>query len=117
MTTVADRFYLDRPGVESNADSARTTQDRLGDAVRTLREVLTRRDGCWGTDDIGKAFGNEYKPAETDVLVTGDEMAVGFADYAAGLDAYAEKFSQIDEDNAARLDRLNAQGIRGQQRD
>ncbi|MET8281671.1 WXG100 family type VII secretion target [Micromonospora sp. NPDC005174] len=94
----------DIPGVHGVADRLGTAGDRLGDALRALQRDLDAVYGCWGDDDAGKSFANNYVgTAEQQLadLATTVETLGGVAD---NLDVIADAFQQLDAQGGGSLE-------------
>ncbi len=101
---MAKDFYLDESAFGSVVGGLDGTGHGLkGDQVR-LSTTLDQYTGCWGDDEIGKAFENNYwANAEKIRLGTGD-AADGIIGTAESAGETAEILASVDEETARRLD-------------
>ncbi|WP_156753225.1 WXG100 family type VII secretion target [Actinokineospora pegani] len=102
---MAEEFRLDPDGLAAGTRKLDAAGTRLTSAVAALNVVLDDHDGCWGTDDIGKAFATNYVQPATDVRTYGADAGTGLVLTAEGLDEASEVFQSVDHDHAARIDR------------
>lgn len=101
MSVVADETYVDVPGVRRNADGVRRIRDNLARPLQRLDELSAAYDGCWGSDDIGSAFGSKYTPDSTEARKSVGETTEGLGVYADNLVTSAERLKEADERNGA----------------
>jgi hypothetical protein len=101
---MADNFYLDEPAFEGVTDSMLVTGTNLGTDYDNLNGVLLATQGCWGDDEIGKAFeGNYWEDAE-DIRVKLAPAGEGLVTSAKGVRGKARDLASLDEENARWLD-------------
>jgi hypothetical protein len=101
---MADQFYLDEPALEGVTDSMIVAGTNLDTAWKKLDGVLTATQGCWGDDDIGKAFEGNYWEKADEVWTATEHAGEGIngtADYVRKKARYLEG---LDERNARYID-------------
>jgi hypothetical protein len=108
---VADRFELDENAAVAAGRRARTAGLRLREAHRELVAVLDDHDGCWGDDDIGKAFANKYVQTADGTRENTKILATNLVDTGDYIVDAAREFAGVDEDNARRFDRILADNV------
>jgi hypothetical protein len=108
---VAENFEIDEGDAVRAGERARSAGQRLQDAHGALAAVLDARNGCWGSDDIGKAVEKSYVEYADDVSAAtkarGKNLS-GVGDFTVGA---AREFGDIDEDNAKRIDGAYADSV------
>ncbi|MCG8916456.1 ESX-1 secretion-associated protein [Actinokineospora sp. PR83] len=102
---MAEEFRLDPDGVAAGTKRLKTAGGRLNTAVTALNVVLDDHDGCWGTDDIGKAFEQKYVQPATDVRKYGADAGTGIVTTGENLDSASTTFQSVDHEHASRIDR------------
>ncbi|MET0188922.1 MAG: hypothetical protein ABW212_08000 [Pseudonocardia sediminis] len=107
---MAENFYLDPDGLKNATNGMRTSGREIKAAFDRLGHTLDDHHGCWGTDDIGTAFGNKYVPSASSFRTDGATGAANFTDMADTADEWSETFQSVDEDNARRIDRDSIKG-------
>jgi hypothetical protein len=110
---VAERFELDEDAAKDAGDRAGSAGQRLRDAHRELVAVLDDRDGCWGDDDIGKAFANSYVEFADGTRDNTKMIATNLADTGKYVVSVVDEFVDADADNAREIDRVYADDIEG----
>jgi hypothetical protein len=101
---MADDFYLDEPAFEGVTDNILVTGTNLNTAYGKLNGVLLSTQGCWGDDDIGKAFeGNYWENAEK-VRTGMDGAGDGIVETSKNARKSAQYLSTLDEENARYID-------------
>ncbi len=103
MSVVADETYVDLPGVRRNAEGVRRIRSDLAGPLERLNALSAEYEGCWGSDDIGRAFGEKYSPDSTEARAGVGETAEGLDIYADNLEISADNLSRLDEDNASHV--------------
>ncbi|MFC9250960.1 hypothetical protein [Amycolatopsis thailandensis] len=101
---MAEKFFLDPGGLAEATGRLRALGDRLDQAHRRLADTLHHHDGCWGEDEIGKAFSKNYVPAAANTLEGVREAGPALGAFAGTADKASENFSRVDRDTAARMD-------------
>ncbi|MBN9757956.1 hypothetical protein DMP14_21475 [Pseudonocardia sp. Ae707_Ps2] len=103
MSVVADETYVDLPGVRRNADGVRRIRSDLAGPLERLNALSAQYEGCWGSDDIGKAFGEKYSPDSTEARAGVGETTEVLDLYADNLEISAENLTRLDEDNGSHV--------------
>jgi len=101
---MADDFYLDEPAFEGVTDGMLVTGNNLTTAYTDLDGVLLATQGCWGDDEIGKAFeGNYWENAEK-VRTGMDGAGDGIVETSRSARLTARDLASVDEQTAKWLD-------------
>jgi hypothetical protein len=108
---VPDRFELDEKAAEDAGHRAQEAGQRLREAHRALVAVLDDHDGCWGDDDVGKAFANKYVQKADATRENTKILATNLADTGDYIVDVAREFADVDEDNARRIDGIYADNV------
>jgi hypothetical protein len=108
---VADRFELDENGAVEAGERARSAGQALLAAHRKLVAVLDDHDGCWGDDDLGRAFANKYVQVADGTRENTEVLATNLVDTGTYIVNAARKLADVDEDNARRIDGLVADNV------
>ncbi len=106
-----DRFELDENEAVDAGHRAQKAGQRLREAHRALVAVLDDHDGCWGDDDIGKAFANKYVQVADGTRENTNVLATNFSDAGAYIVDVAGELADVDEGNARRIDGLYADNV------
>lgn len=104
---MAENFRLDPDGLARGTRDARGAGQRLGDAFKRLTEVTDAHDGCWGDDDIGKAFAKNYVGPSADNRKYSQDSVQAFGKYADDGDQASTAFQGVDQQNAQAMDQQN----------
>ncbi|AUS81314.1 hypothetical protein C1701_26700 [Actinoalloteichus sp. AHMU CJ021] len=100
---MADETSVDTTEVFIHNKEDREAIEDFGAAWRELCQVLDANDGCWSTDDIGKAFANKYvEPADGQVQSLEDVYEI-CANMSGFVPEVVELFMQIDSEGAQDL--------------
>ncbi|WP_224390432.1 WXG100 family type VII secretion target [Pseudonocardia sp. ICBG1293] len=108
---MADRFEIDEDEAIRAGERAGSAGDRLQKAHRNLASLLEARHGCWGTDDVGKAFDNSYSKYADPLRVNTEPLGENFSGVGEFTVNMAREFRKVDEDNADRIDGVYADNI------
>ena len=108
---MADRFELDESEAVDTGERAQDAGRRLLDAHRDLVAVLDDHEGCWGDDDIGKAFANKYVEIADGTRENTSVLAANFSDAGTYIVDVAGELADVDEDNARRIDGIYADNV------
>jgi hypothetical protein len=101
---MAENFRLDPHALSTANGDFKVVGDTLGDAFHVLTGVLDDHDGCWGSDDIGKAFEKNYKEPAKEVRGYAGDAIEGMVDLHEGVDESKETFESVDYENAKKID-------------
>jgi hypothetical protein len=108
---VVDRFELDEDAALDAGERAMSAGERLLEAHRALVAVLEENDGCWGDDDIGKAFANKYVNLADVTRANTEILAVNLAGVGDFINSAVADFKATDEDNARAVDEVYADNV------
>lgn len=106
---MADNFYLDPEGMSRATGKLRDLGNRLEGSFKKLEGVLDQHDGCWGGDDIGKAFEKNYVPAATEARKGAGDAAHAIVQTSDDADKSSKVFQSVDEKEAQRIDASTGQ--------
>jgi hypothetical protein len=99
--------------VPEQATAAANDLNDLGERLRrsfgTLIGVLDEHDGCWGEDDIGKAFEQNYVPHAKQARESARQAIAGIVDLAASTKQNIDIFQDLDYESARRIDASTGQ--------
>lgn len=101
---MAENFRLDPQALSTANGEFKIVGDNLGDAFTVLTGVLDDHDGCWGDDDIGKAFEKNYKEPAKEVRGYAGDAIEGMGELNEGVDESRETFEGVDYENAKKID-------------
>jgi uncharacterized protein YukE len=101
---MAEDFYLDPDKLAQATGALRYANEELSSQLAKLTGVLQQHDGCWGTDDIGKAFAKKYVQPSHDAQAGITATTGGVDATVRNLDSASTQFQGLDEESAQRLD-------------
>lgn len=101
---MADDFYLDENGVLGVADGMRRTGDALSSSFNSVNDALNKDVGCWGNDEIGKSFEQNYWANATKMLDSYRPAGQDLIDGANNMARTARDLASVDLENAKWLD-------------
>jgi hypothetical protein len=101
---MGERFRLDPEALDSANSEFHIVGETLSGAFDTLTGILDDHHGCWGTDDIGKAFAKNYETPSTEVRGYSKDAVTGMGDLYDGVSESSETFQGVDYDNAVKID-------------
>lgn len=101
---MAEEFYLDPDLYRQATRQLEEAGKKLEAAQKRLAGTLDQYEGCWGDDEIGKAFQKGYYD-NAEKLVDGlGKAATGLVESASVARQNAEDFMKLDQDEAQRID-------------
>lgn len=77
--------------------------NHLQESVAKTHAFLEERFGCWGDDETGKAFADQYLPNYQRFWDQSKELNDGLASSADDLRQVQKRFTEADEHNADNL--------------
>ncbi|MGW4135120.1 WXG100 family type VII secretion target [Amycolatopsis japonica] len=101
---MVEKFRLDPEGVSAATARLGDLGERLRGAVRDLELTLNERHGCWGSDDIGEAFAQNYVGPSEEAREGAHMAAEGTTRLRDNIDKNVALLEQVDEVSAARMD-------------
>lgn len=101
---MSDDFYLDAPAFAGFAKDLRGTGSTFTSAQERLSDTLARYTGCWGDDEIGKAFESNYWENSEKVRVGAGQAGHGIVGTADNAERSGEVLSGVDTETAGRID-------------
>lgn len=101
---MGEQFRLDPEGLADANAELLVTGNTLGRAYDSLVLVLDDHHGCWGDDDIGKAFAKNYVDPATEVRDGAKGSVDGIRELHDGVDESSTTFQSVDEESAIQID-------------
>jgi hypothetical protein len=101
---MGEKFRLDSEALDSANSEFHIVGETFGRAFDTLAGVLDDHDGCWGTDDIGKAFAKNYVASATEVRGYSKGAVTGMGELYDGVAESSKTFKGVDYDSAVEID-------------
>ena len=97
-----NEFQIDPERLLTALSSLGSTGDDFQSAMSQWRSTLQQHDGCWGDDEMGKKFGENFVKAEqqADQLADPSKQWFGYAN--EGLRQAQNHFLETDGENARR---------------
>ncbi|MCP2332107.1 WXG100 family type VII secretion target [Actinoalloteichus caeruleus] len=83
-----------------------STAAQLEDVLTTLRAAIDAEGDCWGADESGQAFAQEYAPTAPAVVEYFGTLVEGIREMRTQIDASADTWDQMDEESADHFDRM-----------
>ena len=102
---MADDFYLDPDGMRDANQRIKTAHDEMSAAFDELNAELTELYGCWGNDDVGKAFGENYKEPAKNINEGSQGILDGVHELTGSLDEAVDEFVEVDEQNRRNVEK------------
>ena len=102
---MAENFYLDPDGLDDAVRAMRVHGLDLSEAYAELKGVLDAHHGCWGADDIGNAFAQNYAPQSADFTTNSKQAADSLPSLSDDIRESSRVFQSVDEDNARQIDK------------
>ncbi|MCX2731503.1 WXG100 family type VII secretion target [Saccharopolyspora sp. NFXS83] len=97
---MAEDFYLDPDGMHDVNQRIKTAHDELATAFDELTSELAELHGCWGTDDVGKAFEKNYDEPAKNIDEGSKGILEGVDELTVSLDDAVETFVEQDAQNS-----------------
>jgi hypothetical protein len=101
---MGEHFRLDPDGLDAANREFLSTGEAFGSAFDDLVAVLDDHHGCWGDDDIGKAFAKNYVTSAEEVRTASKEAVDGIYELHEGVDESSTTFQGVDEESAIQID-------------
>lgn len=102
---MAEDFYMDEEMMTEVVSEFR----RIGQDTQQIHDelvaVLRAFDGCWGNDEYGSNFAQQYVPGAESGLEVLNKLANVISGSADNLDHARKQFMRVDGGNAERIDR------------
>jgi len=70
--------------------------DNYDDAVAKIKRITADLHGCWGDDENGQAFAENYVEEEKEVLTTSQDVVTLLRRYVEFLEDVVDKFQELD---------------------
>lgn len=102
---MGESFRLDPEGLDNANAELLVVGNALGTAFDNLVLVLDDHHGCWGDDDIGKAFAKNYVDPATEVRDGAEGAVEGIHELHEGVEESSTTFQSVDEESAIQIDR------------
>ena len=100
---MADQFKLDPAEIEAGIRQLINLGKVHDDALTAWRNTLRQYDGCWGNDEMGKSFGENFTKSEQEVDKNVDGAQGWFTESGTVLKQLQTDFEDGDTDNAAAI--------------
>jgi hypothetical protein len=100
---MSDQFQLDPDQLQASINSLTDLGDKYAAAVQKWRDTLRQHDGCWGNDDIGKTFGQNFTTQEQNADSNVDTGTEWFGDGTDQLKQAMNALEATDSDNASQV--------------
>lgn len=91
-----DQFEVSPSTLRVAGDGITRTAGSLEAAVAELRSAMARVDGCWGDDEPGRAFGDNYEPKGRAMLDHLAGLAGALASVPGGLEQMAGDYERSE---------------------
>ncbi|TVT18521.1 hypothetical protein FNH05_35490 [Amycolatopsis rhizosphaerae] len=101
---MTENFRLDPDGLSAATKRLGAMGEKLRASYTELVRVLDEHDGCWGGDDIGKSFAQNYVPNARKARDSAQEATEGIVQLGDDTDSAAATFESVDHDSAQRID-------------
>jgi hypothetical protein len=102
---MGENFRLDPEGLDNANAELLVVGNTFGAAYDNLVLVLDDHHGCWGDDDIGKAFAKNYVDSAREVRDGAKGSVDGIHELHDGVDESSTTFQSVDEESAILIDR------------
>lgn len=100
-------FTMDPDAVQHGATSFGPAADEMTTAGSTLQNAVNSIGACWGNDDSGKQFSQDYLPAAQNALQAFGQLSQGLQNIQKNLSSIADGTAGTDGTNAQNI---SAQG-------
>ena len=87
---------VDIPAVGGALDNLDAIGDRFETAVAELKRVAAELHGCWGDDEFGKRFAENYLPYAEETLDNADLTVTNLRDMETNLREIVKLFQEAD---------------------
>lgn len=82
------------------AEKVAKSTDDLSTALNTLFTNLKAKDGCWGRDDTGKQFDDQYVKNRNDYQKNAEDLVTQLHQNATNLRGLPDHFDGVDSANS-----------------
>ncbi|MFC3456259.1 hypothetical protein [Amycolatopsis speibonae] len=106
---MTENFRLDVEALEQVALKLGGAEECFAAALGELNVQLAGADGCWGDDEIGKAFEKKYCGSAEQSQVSAVELGEVTARVPSVLRTAAERFIDVDQASARKIDQALAE--------
>lgn len=83
--------------------------DDLQDVLNTLRAALEAEGSCWGSDEAGQSFSQNYEPNSQKLLDAIGQTSKAIGDISANLKSTADDTEANDQQQGGEFTHLRAQ--------
>ncbi|CAL9674410.1 WXG100 family type VII secretion target [Saccharothrix sp. NPDC042600] len=98
-------FQVDVAGMRRGAARFSAAGDSLTGVFEALNGALQAEGQCWGGDESGQAFAQQYVPNSTATLDAFKNLAKALQDIRTGVDESAAAYEGSDQGNATGISR------------
>ncbi|WP_280265979.1 hypothetical protein [Nocardia wallacei] len=102
---MSDRLQLDTDRLREHGARLAELGDRVGRTHTELRDGLAYAEGCWGDDDLGVAFAEDFKPHADQLLANLRAMQESLHGTAGGMATAAQQVESQDRGAAGLITR------------
>lgn len=97
-------YHVDPAALRSASPGFSGAADALQSARDSLSGVLQAEGACWGDDEAGQSFAQQYKPAAQQALEAFDALTEALHAVREQLDGMAGTWEGVDTGTAAGFD-------------
>lgn len=90
-----DQNYIDPSQVSSLASTFDDQANTLSEAIGSLNEQLGALGSCWGHDQPGTAFGNDYQQHESKFVTGCQSIVTGLEEVSTRLQEMAQAVQSL----------------------
>ncbi|WP_280442730.1 hypothetical protein [Nocardia brasiliensis] len=90
-------LWIDPDGLRTNGAEFHNVGEQAQQTFEELRAALAREGRCWGDDEPGKAFEQNYLPDAERGLEALEQLAAALQTFGQQLNAAADSFEQQDQ--------------------
>ncbi|UOZ06953.1 WXG100 family type VII secretion target [Amycolatopsis sp. WQ 127309] len=102
---MADEFRLDAPALRKTTTDLHDAVEKFTETFRRVQAGLAEHDGCWGSDEPGKAFAKNYVETAKDIQTGVQNVVNGVTSTGKSLDDASARFVGLDEESAKAMDK------------
>jgi uncharacterized protein YukE len=92
-----DQNYIDPGQVTTTAQAFQDQANALSEALGSLTEQLGALGNCWGNDQPGTSFGNDYRQHETNFVTACGSLVDELEDVSTRLQEMAQAVQSLGD--------------------
>lgn len=100
---MADGMHVDPEALRKRSPKFADASERLAKAFETLQAVRDAEGECWGSDEPGAKFAEQYTKAAEDADKLDEHLVKTLKDTRTGLDKSADQWQSDDEGSAENI--------------